>query len=216
MGTTNPPTREIQPMPLDDATPADNTPDGDLPDDTGQEQGTDTDPDNRDNWSADQWREFAAAQVAEAEKWKATSRKHEDRSKSNAQAVRELEELKRSSLSDAEKAIEEARVTARAEALAEIGTRLVDAEFRAATAGRMSDGQRDALLDGLDRRRFLTDDGDVDTDKVRALVDGIAPTKAATPRPKVDIGQGRRGSSSRPTVASGAALYAERHKTNTQ
>jgi hypothetical protein len=39
----------------------------------------------------------------------------------------------------------------------------------------MTDKQRDALLEGLDATKYLTDDGEVDTDKVTALIDGIAP-----------------------------------------
>jgi hypothetical protein len=43
---------------------------------------------------------------AEVEKWKSLSRKNEQQAKTNAQAARELEELKRSQLSDTEKLVE--------------------------------------------------------------------------------------------------------------
>ncbi|WP_036959280.1 hypothetical protein [Promicromonospora kroppenstedtii] len=42
--------------------------------------------------------------AAQLEEWKGHARKHEDKAKANAKAATELAELKRSSMSDAEKA----------------------------------------------------------------------------------------------------------------
>lgn len=127
---------------------------------------------------------------AEVDKWKATSRKHEDRAKANAAAQKELDAVKAASMSDQEKAVALAVAQARAEAFAEVGGQLVDAAVRAAVAGRGIDA--DALLDGLDRSRFL-DDGQVDQAAITAWVDRIVP--AGT----VDLGQGARGTTP-PTV----------------
>lgn len=130
--------------------------------------------------------------AAELEKWKAQARKHEDRAKANAAAAKELEQLRQQSMTDQEKAVEAARQAARAEVLAEVGASRVDDAVRVATAGRPVDV--DALLDGLDRSRFLTDDGTPDRDGIAAWVDRIAPARTddPTPPPVFDLGQGTR------------------------
>lgn len=90
------------------------------------------------------------------------------------QAKSEVEKVRKSSLSEAEQAVLEAEQRGRVQAITEFGGRLVDAEVRAASAGRGIDV--DALLEGLDRSRFLTDDGEVDRKALVAWVDRIAPT----------------------------------------
>lgn len=151
-----------------------------------------------------------------AEYWKHQARKHEGRVKSmgdydtlkaNSEQYAKLVEA---SKTEQEKAIDSAKAEARTATLREVGSRLVDAQITAVSAGRMSDGMRTALLDGLDRSRFLTADGDVDADKVKAFVDGIAPAGAGTTKP-VDLGQGKRGGNAAPSLADGSSLYAERH-----
>jgi len=109
---------------------------------------------------------------------------------------KELESVRLSSLSDAEKAVELARTETRAETLRNVGGRLVDAEVRAAAAGRVSADQVEALLEGLDRSRFITDDGDVDRDALALWVARFAPAPASGPqRPFGDVGQGARTTS---------------------
>lgn len=138
---------------------------------------------------------------AEADKWKALSRKHEERAKANAEAAAELEKIRNESLTDSEKsekAIENAKAEGRAEALKEVSLRLVDAEFRVASSGR--NVNVDALLEGLDRTRFINEEGEVDSEKVKTFIDGL------TPQPKTDFGQGPRGSH---TKKSTADLFAE-------
>lgn len=126
---------------------------------------------------------------AEAEKFKALARKHEDRAKANATAKSELEQLRQQSMNDTDKAIDIARKEARAEVLREVGGKVVDAEVRAAVAGRDIDA--DALLEGLDRSRFIGDDGDPDRDAITAWVDRIAPAPSEPGFP--DLSQGARG-----------------------
>lgn len=125
---------------------------------------------------------------AEAEKYKALSRKHEERAKANANAAKERDELRQASMSEQEKAVEAAKQEARTEVLAELGGELVDAAVRAAVAGRNIDA--DALLDGLDRARFITEDGKANTEAIAAWVDRIAPKSDAG---VIDLGQGARG-----------------------
>lgn len=131
--------------------------------------------------------------LAEVEKWKSLARKHEDRAKQNASAAKELETAKTAAMSDQEKAVAAAAATARAEVLAEVGSTLVDAQVKASAAGRAIDV--DALLEGLDRSRFLTEDGQPDADAIGKWIDRIAPAEPKEPvRPGFpDLGQGQRG-----------------------
>lgn len=148
--------------------------------------------------------------------WKHQSRKHEDRARSVPQdydAIKaERDELKARTQTDAEKAIEDARREARDQALAEANKttlpRLVQAEFKAAAAGRIPADRLATLLEPLDLTKFLTADGsEVDTDKVTQYVAGIAPTTKEWP----GMGQGRREHSKASGVSAGKSLYEERH-----
>lgn len=110
----------------------------------------------------------------------------------------QLDELTRSSMSDQERAIDEAKAAARAEALAEVGAKVAVAEFKAAASGRLSDDAVSTLLAGLDLKAFLDDAGDVDPTKVRSFLDTVAPAvEEAAPTPGdllsgLDLGQGAR------------------------
>jgi hypothetical protein len=129
--------------------------------------------------------------AAEAAKWRELARKHEDRAKANAEAAKELAKLRESSMSETERAVAEAVANARTETLRSVGSRLVDAEVRTAAAGRQVDV--DALLEGLDRSRFLDDDGEPKRDEIVAWVDRIAPANPDGTNTVVDLGQGARG-----------------------
>lgn len=156
---------------------------------------TGTDPTATDQPTQDQ-PDTGADLTAELEKWKAQARKHEDRAKANAAAAKELEQLKQQSMTDQEKAVEAAKAAARAEVLAEVGASRVDDAVRVALAGRPVDV--DALLEGLDRSRFLDDTGTPDRDAIGAWVDRIAPLpeQPETQQAQVfDLGQGARSSS---------------------
>jgi hypothetical protein len=135
--------------------------------------------------------------AAEVEKWKALAKKHEDRAKTNHKAVAELESLRASQMTDQDKALAEARTTARAEALREVGAHLVIAEFRAAAAGRLTAEQVAELVEDLDMSKYLTDSGEVDAARVAKKVDALAPkptTEQAAPT-WPDLGQGARDTS---------------------
>lgn len=135
------------------------------------------------------------AELGDAGK-KAIDRMKAERNAAQAQAKaleKELEEIKRSQMTDQEKAIAEARAEARAEALAEAGSNIAAAEFKAAAAGRLEDDQLTTLLDGLDLKAFLTD-GQVDTAKIASFMDGIAPPQGER-RMTSDLGQGARTTS---------------------
>lgn len=131
---------------------------------------------------------------AEVEKWKGLAHKHEKRAKDNAEAAKQLEQFKQQSMTDTEKAIEQARAEARADALAESGGKVAKAELRAAAAGRLDAEALDMLLDGINLAKFLDEDGEVDAVKVQAFMDGIAPkSETTTAVAALDLGQGARG-----------------------
>ncbi len=143
---------------------------------------------------------------AEAEKWKTQSRKNEDRAK-------DLDELHKASMSDSERAIAEAREAGKSEALTSVGIRLVDAEFRVAAAGTTLEVDDD-FLDGLDRSKFLTDDGEPDADAIKAWVDRIAPAQTENSEPEegplgsgIDLGQGTRTTTDSNMALNGDPLY---------
>lgn len=165
---------------------------------TGTETTTETtDTDNAEQTETD-WQAKAKELEAEAEKWKTQSRKNEDRSKENARKAKELDELHKASMTDQDRAIAEAREAGKSEALTTVGSRLVEAEFRVASAGRNLDV--DAVLEAVDPARFLTDDGEPDKEAITAWVDRIAPAQTENTEPEgplgsgIDLGQGSRQS----------------------
>lgn len=130
---------------------------------------------------------------ADRDKWKTLSREHENKGK---KTEKDFEDFKGRHQSDAEKAIDDAKKAGRAEALSETGSRLVDAEVRVAAAGRNVDV--DALLEGLDRSRFIDDAGEPKKADITAWIDKVAPKpeggSADPSKPRVpDLGQGARG-----------------------
>lgn len=127
---------------------------------TTTEHTTDTSSDQPDTGNTEQETtltpDAAAAAVAaaqkEVEKWQALARKHEQRAKDNADAAKALDEVKRSQMSDQERAVAEAKAATRAEILAEVGSKFVAAEFKVAAAGRTVNGKPldlDAILEGV-------------------------------------------------------------------
>lgn len=126
------------------------------------------------------------------------SRKWEERAKANVKAAEELEEFRKQSMSETERAIEEARTEGRKQALTEAGSKIAAAEVRAAAVGRMSAEQVDTLIDGINLARFIDDDGEVDRDAVTQFMDGIAPLKDDTAPSPLDLGQGNRGTGAGP------------------
>lgn len=123
------------------------------------------------------------------------SRKWEDRAKANADAAKELERIKREALPEQERLVAEAEARGDAAATARLAARIVDAEVKAAAAGRTVDVE--ALLEGLDRTRFVTPDGEPDIAAITAWMDRIAPPADPDEAgPVLDLGQGARGSAS--------------------
>lgn len=134
------------------------------------------------------WRDMQPAeQVAY---WQHQARRHEDRVKAMGdydqlkQVEAEYSKLREASQTEQEKLVAEARRQGHSEAIAAASGQLVEQWVRAAAAGRLHEDSVNALLGGLDRTRFLSQDGGgVDTAKVYALVNSIAPTAVASPQP---------------------------------
>lgn len=132
---------------------------------------------------------------AEALKFEALAKKHEQRAKENVAAASELARVRRDAMSEQDRAVSEAVERARAEAAAEVvgrlGSRLVVAEIRGAVGGRLPADQLDALMDHLDLSGFLSAEGEVDSSAVTAFATRIAPEMTSSPT-FPDLGQGPR------------------------
>ena len=124
---------------------------------------------------------------AELDKWKSMSRKNEQQAKANAQAAKELEEIKKSQLTDTEKLVEQTKEETAAAVRKEFATKLVDAELKSQLHGRALTG--DAVL-SFDKNQFITDSGDIDTEAIQQWVEA---NSKQTDVPAPDLGQGARG-----------------------
>jgi len=124
---------------------------------------------------------------AEVDKWKSLSRKNEQQAKSNGQAVKELDEIRKSQLTDTEKLIEQTREETSQAVRKEFAVKLVDAEFKSLLGGRSLDGS--SLLD-FDKSSFIQGDGNIDLEGIQSWVEAHSTTaEQAIP----DLGQGARG-----------------------
>lgn len=149
------------------------------------------------------------------------SRKHEGRSKewqaafdgkTAAEVKAELEALRREKLSDQEKAVEDAKKEAREAATREHGPKSVRAAFEL-LLGDMPQDDRDAEIDVLDLSKFLNDDGDVDTAKVRKAAEKLNPAVKAPHQQRVrNWPNGDRRTDKSSGVKAGRDLYADRRK----
>jgi hypothetical protein len=119
--------------------------------------------------------------AAEVEKWKALSRKNEDRARTNAAAAKELDELRKANMTDQEKLVEDTRRAVRTE----FSSKLVEAELKSQLGGKNIDA--DALLT-FNKAEFVDSNGDVDSEAITAWVETHTKTPEITP----DLGQGVR------------------------
>jgi hypothetical protein len=124
---------------------------------------------------------------AEVDKWKSLSRKNEQQAKANLAAAKELEEIRKSQLTDTEKLVEQTKHETAQAIRREFATKLVDAELKATLNGRILDGG--ALLD-FDKASFILDDGNIDSEAIQSWVEAHSKT-ADVPAP--NLGQGNRG-----------------------
>ena len=106
--------------------------------------------------------------------------------RARAAAERETAKLRDETATDAEKAIAAARDEGRREALGQVTGRMIEAEVRAAAAGKLADPADAVRL--IDLTGFVGDDGDIDAKAIAAAVDELVETKpylrAGTGEPK--------------------------------
>jgi hypothetical protein len=109
-------------------------------------------------------------------------------------AERKLADQSKASMSDLDRAVAEAEERGRQAVRAEFGSKLVEAKIEAVAAGRNVNVE--ALLEGVDRSKFMTDDGEANTAAITAWMDKIAPQDDQTqkkPPQGPDLAQGARG-----------------------
>lgn len=138
---------------------------------------------------------------------KITGGKHGDDLKGD---LDELAKLRKASLTDGEKAVDEAKSTTRAETVKDVGAKGARAVLEVALGHHPEDNDQSDVIDTLDLTKLVNDDGSIDTDKVRKLVEKIAPAdKGAGGRH--DHGGGRRTQQVGSGVGAGRSRYKERH-----
>lgn len=122
--------------------------------------------------------------------WKHYARRHEDRLKALGNPTPEqLAEWKQKAeqhdalndelATDKDKAVKQARKDAEAEAAAQYRPLLVRAEFARHVGDRLPDDALNSILDDFNLNNFLTSDGSVDTAKVKARAEQIAPARGS-------------------------------------
>jgi len=127
---------------------------------------------------------------AEVDKWKSLSRKNEQQAKTNDKAAQELDDIKRSQLSDTEKLIEQTREETSQAIRKEYAAKLVESELKSLLSNRSIDGS--SLID-FDKASFILSDGNIDSEAIQSWVE--AHSKTAEPIIP-DLGQGARGQNS--------------------
>lgn len=145
------------------------------------------------------------------EYWRHKAQKHEKVSRNRGdydQIKSQLEALQQASLTADEKAVEDAKKAAADEARADErkvwAGRTVQAELRAALrdVGVQAD-KIETILEPINTQNFLTDAGEVATDKVTAYASGFS---GASKQQWPDMGQGNRGGGTS-AKESGSDLY---------
>lgn len=124
---------------------------------------------------------------AEVDKWKSLSRKNEQQAKSNMAAAKELEEIRKSQLTETERLIEQTKTETAQSVRREFATKLVEAELKAHLSGRVLEGN--AIL-SFDKTAFITENGDIDSEAIQSWVEAHSK-ETGVPAP--DLGQGARG-----------------------
>jgi hypothetical protein len=119
--------------------------------------------------------------------------------------------------SETEKAVKAAREEEKKSARSAYAPRLVRTEFRAQAKGVLSADQLDALLEDLDLSKYLTDDDEVDVERIEKKVTALAPPPKEDPPPPrgTDFGQGRRNAPPEKGVDAGRSRYEATHRKST-
>jgi hypothetical protein len=137
-----------------------------------------------------------------------------DRTPEQLQAeLAELERLRREKMTPDQQAIEDAKASTRQEVQREAGKNAARIALEVALRD-LPEADRNASIDILDMSRFLTESGGVDTGKVLAAAERIAPSRGNSRG--FDLGAGQRGGSGgKSGVAAGAAMFRDTHPRKT-
>jgi hypothetical protein len=119
--------------------------------------------------------------------WKAEARKWEQRAKDNSGAAKAAEKARIDAMSEQDRAIEEAKQSARTEATTSYGKRLARTEFDNLAGRRNPDFDTASALEFVDLGKFLGEDGEPDTKAIASAVERLVPTPATGP-PSFDGG----------------------------
>lgn len=167
---------------------------GDQDGDDGDDSDTDDDGDDDqgdgdgDEWSSviKQWKAEGLKPAQIAERLKA-SRKWETRAKKNGAAAEELARLKREGMSEQEAAV----AAARAEERVKGGERIARSAFLAAAKGRIENPAE--VVEDINLKKYVDDDGEVDDEAIAALVDKLAPKQSGSGKDEDDEDDDRDG-----------------------
>ena len=154
--------------------------------------------------------------------WKHHARKHEgvatsradyDQQKADAEKWRQAQEANKK---PDEKALDDARreaaEQARKDEQAKLAPRLVNAEFKAAAAGKLSKELLDAFLEDVNHTVYLKPDGELDTEKIQKRVDALAPKIDPKQQKRTPTHQGFRPAEGATSITAGRDLFESRNK----
>lgn len=119
--------------------------------------------------------------------WKAEARKWEARAKENSGAAKAAERARLDAMTETERAIEEAKQSARTEAATEFGKELAQTQFDALAGRRNPEFDTAKALKRLDLTSLLGEDGRPDLKEIQAAVNDLVPAPADGP-PSFDGG----------------------------
>lgn len=119
------------------------------------------------------------------------SRKWEERAKENSGAARAAEKARLDAMSEQERAIEEAKQSARTEAATSYGKRLARTEFDALAGRRNAGYDTSKALEYVDLAKFLDENGEPDSAAIKAAVERLVPEATNGP---ASFDGGARGS----------------------
>jgi hypothetical protein len=113
-----------------------------------------------------------------------------DLKRTYTQAAKELDEYRKSQLTEHERIIEQTKEETRQTVRFEFAEKLVEAELKSSLKGRSLIGE--SIFD-FDKKAFVDSSGDIDTEAIAAWVEAHSVQSDA---PKPDLGQGARGAKS--------------------
>lgn len=127
-----------------------------------------------------------------------------DAEKQAKAATAELQKLQEANMNEVDRAIAQAKLEGRTEALREAGLSRVEDAMRAAATGRNTDV--DALLETLDLTKFLDENGTPERDAIQAYIDRVAPAVSEEPLGFPNLEQGPRTAASTDAVLGSTEL----------